>query len=185
MRTRRFARVPLLVGIVAAVGLAFGQPVGATARQDAPATSYSQIEAAVLKADSLIKDDPRPFFKKVQSLIVTEGDRVMFERYYNGSDAKTPVPVQSQTKSVVAILLGIAIDKGYVKGEDEPLSTYFPEHFNDKDALKATVTVRDLLTMSAAHGRVPGLSRRRGSRRRLPRISRRRSTTAATAISGG
>jgi hypothetical protein len=38
--------------MAAVAGLAFGQPAGTTPRQDAPATSYSQIEAAVVKAGS-------------------------------------------------------------------------------------------------------------------------------------
>ncbi len=62
--TRRFVRVLPVGGMVAVAGLAFGQPAGTTTRQHAPATSYSQIEAAVVKADSLIKSDPRPFFKR-------------------------------------------------------------------------------------------------------------------------
>jgi len=45
--------------------------------------------------------------------------------------------------------MGIAIDKGYVRSENEPVSKYFPEYFNNSDQLKSTVTVRDLLTMSA------------------------------------
>ncbi len=112
-------------------------------------TNYSRIEPAVQKTDSLIRTDPRPFFKNVQSMIIYEDDTVKFEGYYNGGGKNALHELQSQTKSVVSILLGIAIDKGFIKSEDEPLSNYFPEHFNGKDGLKATVTIRDLLTMSA------------------------------------
>jgi CubicO group peptidase (beta-lactamase class C family) len=49
----------------------------------------------------------------------------------------------------VALLMGIAIDKGYIKSENEPVSLFFPEYFNSSDKLKSSVTIRDLLTMSA------------------------------------
>jgi CubicO group peptidase (beta-lactamase class C family) len=45
--------------------------------------------------------------------------------------------------------MGIAIDKGFVKSENEPVSRHFPEYFNTGDSLKSHVTIRDLLTMSA------------------------------------
>lgn len=57
--------------------------------------------------------------------------------------------IQSQTKSVVSLLMGVAIDKGYIKSENEPVSRYFPEYFKKEDELKSTVTIRDLLTMSS------------------------------------
>jgi hypothetical protein len=43
----------------------------------------------------------------------------------------------------------IAIDNGFIKTENEPVSLYFPEYFNEDQGLKSTVTIRDLLTMSA------------------------------------
>jgi CubicO group peptidase (beta-lactamase class C family) len=45
--------------------------------------------------------------------------------------------------------LGIAIDKGYIKSENDPVASYFPEYFRKEDNLKFSVTIRDLLTMSA------------------------------------
>jgi CubicO group peptidase (beta-lactamase class C family) len=109
----------------------------------------SKLYSALLKTDSLIENSPREFFKNVESLIVYNQGEIFFEKYYNGFNKDSLHHIQSQTKSVVALLMGIAIEKGFIKSENELVSTYFPESFNANDKLKSTVTIRDLLTMSA------------------------------------
>lgn len=109
----------------------------------------SKLDAAILKADSIITTDNRVFFKNVESIIVYSDGEIKFEKYYNGFKKDSLHQIQSQTKSIVALLMGIAIDQGFVKSENEPVSKYFPEYFNNENELKKTVTIRDLLTMSA------------------------------------
>ena len=109
----------------------------------------AKLDSAILKSDRIISTDNRAFFKNVESLIVYSDGVVRFEKYYNGYKKDSLHQIQSQTKSVVALLMGIAVDKGYVSSENEPVSKYFPEYFNNSDQLKSTVTIRDLLTMSA------------------------------------
>jgi CubicO group peptidase (beta-lactamase class C family) len=109
----------------------------------------TKLDSAILKADSLIETDPRVFFKNVESIIVYSQGEIIFEKYYNGFKKDSLHMVQSQTKSVVSLLMGIAIDQGYIKSENEPVSVYFPEYFKKEDNLKSSVTIRDLLTMSA------------------------------------
>ncbi|GAA3602856.1 serine hydrolase domain-containing protein [Microlunatus ginsengisoli] len=52
------------------------------------------------------------------------------------------------TKSVVSTLIGIAIADGLIAGLDQPLSELLPEHRRKMTPQVATVTLRDLLTMS-------------------------------------
>jgi CubicO group peptidase (beta-lactamase class C family) len=54
----------------------------------------------------------------------------------------------SVTKSITSLLIGIAIDKNLIKGDDEPILNYFPEYKIKNDTLEA-VTIRDLLNMSS------------------------------------
>ncbi len=107
------------------------------------------LDSAISKADKLISTDPRAFFKNVESLIVYKQGEIKFEKYYNGFNKDSLHQTQSQTKSVVSLLMGIAIDKGYIRSENNPVSAYFPEYFGKQDNLKSKVTIRDLLTMSA------------------------------------
>jgi CubicO group peptidase (beta-lactamase class C family) len=109
----------------------------------------AKLDSTILVAGRIISTDNRAFFKNVESLIVYSQGEIKFEKYYNGFKKDSLHLIQSQTKSVVALLLGIAIDKGYIKSENEPVSAYFPQYFKKEDNLKSSVTIRDLLTMSA------------------------------------
>lgn len=108
-----------------------------------------KLKSAVVSADSLIENNPNVFFKNVESLIAWHNGDVVFEHYYHGYNGDSLHQIQSQTKSLVALLMGIAIEKGFIKNENRPVADYFPEYFNSNDTLKFQVTIRDLLTMSA------------------------------------
>lgn len=59
--------------------------------------------------------------------------------------------LHSCTKSITSALIGIAIDKGYIKGIDEQVFEFFPEkQFAHMDERKRAITIEHLLTMS--HG---------------------------------
>jgi CubicO group peptidase (beta-lactamase class C family) len=109
----------------------------------------AKLDSAIAVGDSIIDTDPRAFFKNVESLIIYSRDEVIFEKYYHGVVADSLHHIQSQTKSIVALLMGIAMDKGFVTNEDELVSVYCPEYFTGDDSLKSAVTIKDLLTMSA------------------------------------
>ena len=109
----------------------------------------AKLDSAILAADRIISTDNRAFFKNVESLIVYSHGGIKFEEYYNSYKKDSLHQIQSQTKSIVTLLMGIAIDKGYVSSENEPVSKYFPDYFNESDPVKSEVTIRDLLTMSA------------------------------------
>ena len=61
------------------------------------------------------------------ALIIYHDGRIQLERYWLGADASTPVYSFSMHKSVVALLLGLAIEDGAVGGVDESLVRYLPE----------------------------------------------------------
>jgi len=109
----------------------------------------AKLDSTIFVADRIISTDNRAFFKNVESLIVYSQGEIKFENYYNGFKKDSLHLIQSQTKSVVSLLLGIAIDKGYIKSENEPVSAYFPQYFKKEHNLKSSVTIRDLLTMTA------------------------------------
>jgi CubicO group peptidase (beta-lactamase class C family) len=107
------------------------------------------LDSVVQTADRLIETNPRLFFKNVESFIVYYDGEKRFEKYYNGANADSLHQIQSQTKSIVSLLLGIAIDKGFLSGENELVSKYFPEYFSPGDNLKSSLRIKDIITMSA------------------------------------
>ncbi len=88
-------------------------------------------------------------FKNVRSFLVSQDGKTVLEEYFNGQDGNALHTLQSQTKSIVALLFGIAVDRGYVKDESVRVSEFFPEWEAGGDARKAALSVKDLLTMSA------------------------------------
>ena len=84
---------------------------------------------------------------RLHSLIVSQRGEVIFERYYNRAAAARPANVKSASKSVIAALVGIAIDRGLIAGVRTPIVTWFPELAKDADPRKRAITVEDLLEM--------------------------------------
>jgi CubicO group peptidase (beta-lactamase class C family) len=98
----------------------------------------------------------------LHSVVVVRHGSLVFEHYFSGPDEKfdtklgevafgpeTKHDVRSVTKSIVALLLGIAVDRGWVEGIDQPVLSFFPEYADLRSPEKDRITLRHLLTMSA------------------------------------
>lgn len=60
--------------------------------------------------------------------------------------------VMSATKSIVALLVGIALDKGFIKSTDQPVLDFFPEYkIKRGEKTIQKVTIKHLLTMTAPY----------------------------------
>ena len=64
---------------------------------------------AAFDADAI--DTAARVLPRLHSLIVSRRGEVIFERYYNKAQAARPANVKSASKSVIAALVGIAIDR--------------------------------------------------------------------------
>jgi CubicO group peptidase (beta-lactamase class C family) len=98
----------------------------------------------------------------VHAVLVVRHGKLVFEHYFSGSDTRLSLPLgdvtfrpdtrhdeRSATKSIVALLVGIAIDRGLIKGLDAPVLSFFPEYVDLATPAKDRITLRDLITMSA------------------------------------
>jgi len=79
---------------------------------------------------------------------VAHEDRLVYERYFGGSDRGTLETSFSVAKSFVSTLVGIAIEEGLIRGVDDPVTDYLPE-LAVRDPRFERITLRDLLTMSS------------------------------------
>lgn len=61
-------------------------------------------------------------------IVIIKDGIVSYEKYFKGCTADSRVHVYSVTKSVISILIGIALDKGCIKNIDEKVLDYFPEY---------------------------------------------------------
>jgi CubicO group peptidase (beta-lactamase class C family) len=78
------------------------------------------------------------------SFLVLWGDTVIYEEYWGEHDKAAYSNAFSMAKSVVSLLIGVALDEGKIKSLDEPVANYLPEFKGDK----AGISIRHVLTMS-------------------------------------
>ena len=78
--------------------------------------------------------------------------QVVYEDTWRGFTAEDAVNVNSVTKGIMAILTGIAVDKGCIKSVDDKVMDFFPD-YQVKRGEKTIydVTIRHLLTMTAPY----------------------------------
>jgi CubicO group peptidase (beta-lactamase class C family) len=95
----------------------------------------------------------------IHSILIYKEGALFFEKYLCGRDEKhgknlgiiqhnknTLHDTRSISKSIVSACIGIAIKKGLIKDENEPIKNYFSCPQNSK---KGNITIKDLLTMSS------------------------------------
>lgn len=80
----------------------------------------------------------------VASFLVVRDGRLVFERYFNGSDASHANNVHSLSKSILSAVAGVAIAEGFIE-----LDTAVADVLPDDMAGDTDLAVRDLLTMAA------------------------------------
>ena len=104
-------------------------------------TNFSQIITNEINDENSMLDI---WFDRsqTQALIVQRQGKIVYERY--GEDVKQGLNVNgmSMAKSVIAILIGIAIDDELINSEKDPISIYLPELTSSK---YNRVEIRDLL----------------------------------------
>lgn len=84
------------------------------------------------------------------STLISKNGKIVFQEYYNGKTKDSLCDVQSLTKGLMSILIGIAIDKNYIKNVHEPIKKYFPNEFqNLTDKKKNTITIKHLLNQTS------------------------------------
>jgi len=98
-------------------------------------------------------------------MLVLRKGRLAWEQYWGGADSATAFNAKSVSKSVLSALVGIAIDRGKLSLEQR-VSTLLPEYFAQgpaaatrmfraavirNDSMRATITIRQLLTQSSGY----------------------------------
>ena len=86
----------------------------------------------------------------IDSVLVLRNGHLVLDAYFSPFVPDTKHIIHSCTKSVVSILIGIAIEQGYIEGVDQPVLSFFPERTAaHTDERKQAMTLEDLLTMSS------------------------------------
>ncbi len=96
----------------------------------------------------MVKNTIQGDYPDVHSILIYKNNKLVLEEYFYGYNANKPHQLRSATKPFIGAILGIAIDKGFVKSEKEKLLPYFnskyPEIAN-MDNLKKEITIENFL----------------------------------------
>jgi CubicO group peptidase (beta-lactamase class C family) len=107
----------------------------------AQATPIESLSEVLDRAEAL-----RP----LETVVVAKDGKIIAERGYRGHKTTAPTGIMSASKSIVSALVGIAIDKGVLKGVDQPIAPLLADQLPAKpDPLLQTVTIGNLLSMQA------------------------------------
>ena len=109
-----------------------------------PQAESQGIDEAMLEAAY----DAAAEISSLQSLLVSRNGVLVAERYFHGAAADSFFEVRSVTKSVMSILIGIAIEQGIIPGTEQSIGPYLLPLVDDFDTTKNSVTIEHLLTMS-------------------------------------
>lgn len=80
---------------------------------------------------------------------VIQNDSVKYEEYWGIGSKTSRTNSFSMGKSIVSILIGIAIDEGYIESVDQKIIDFIPEYDRDGKHFNQDVTIKHLLTMSS------------------------------------
>jgi CubicO group peptidase (beta-lactamase class C family) len=89
-------------------------------------------------------------YKQITSVIVIKNGELLIEEYFNGANRNTVHNTRSVGKSFTSTMMGIAINDGYIKDENQTLRDFYDlRKFANYSPKKESVTIRSLLTMSS------------------------------------
>ena len=98
------------------------------------------------------KEELHKFIEEKQpnicQIVAYKNNKKVYSDYWNNYKEDDCVHIMSATKSIMALLIGIAIDKGQIKSVDDKVLDYFPD-YKVKRGEKTIydVTIKHLLTM--------------------------------------
>lgn len=102
---------------------------------------YPYISKAQVRADP---------YSRIDSMVIVRNGYLVTEVYAPYKTKDHHYDLYSATKSVISALVGIAIHEGHISGVEAKMMDFFPEYRSETmDPLKETITIRDLLRMSA------------------------------------
>ncbi|MCX6223614.1 MAG: serine hydrolase, partial [Bacteroidia bacterium] len=163
MKKFRFTRILLIIVAVIAVAYAVCPQYlrKALIYQQAGIDDYTIFDNRVVPAGNYepwrespgfnkkeIPDTYKKEFKKFKTVafLVLKDQTIRFEKYWDGYSPDSKSNSFSIAKSIISLLVGVALDEGYIKSVDQPIGDFLPEF---RGGEKAKVSIRHLLEMSS------------------------------------
>ena len=94
---------------------------------------------------AIVANDPLDAWydrSQTQALIIQQKGHIIYQRYSPDAGEGRNINAMSMTKAIVAILIGVAIDDGFINSENDSISQYLPQIVQRSGD---PITLRDLL----------------------------------------
>ena len=100
------------------------------------------------KLDEIIKNE----YSNMTGIVIRKDNELIFESYFNGHKDSDAVHLTSVTKSITSLLIGIAIDKGYIDSVNQKVLDFFPDYTLKRgEKTIKDIEIKHLLTMTAPY----------------------------------
>ena len=124
-----------------------------------PTAHVADVDLDEKKLTELITKILDDTYPEVHGVLIVKNGKLVLEAYFPGRNydgysvdftRDDNHRVMSVTKSFASTLIGIAVDKGLIKGTEQKLISFFPEHKQILSAdKKRDITLKHVLTMTA------------------------------------
>ena len=102
----------------------------------------------LIKLEKILQTD----YANIAGMVVLKDGNRVYETYLNGCTANSNIHEYSVTKSILSILVGIAIDQGYITSVTQKVLDFFPDYpVKTGEHTIQDVTIQHLLTMTAPY----------------------------------
>jgi len=89
----------------------------------------------------------------IRQIVAYKDNILEIEEYREGFSKEDTMNVMSVTKSITSLLVGIAIDKGFIKSVDDKVMNYYKDVYTPKRGEKTIydITIQHILSMTAPY----------------------------------
>jgi len=112
-------------------------------------TTHCQTSNDSAFIHSLLSEIIGGSYGRMNSFLLFKNNQLVCEEYFYGYSKNDAHPIESCTKSITSLLIGIAKDKGYIKNLNKPLNSVFQEYEHLNQGKYCHITIRHLLTMTS------------------------------------
>ena len=88
-------------------------------------------------------------FGRLESILIIKDRKLILEEYFYGYNRTKLHRINSCTKSITSLLLGIALDRHKIMTADQSVFNFFPQYDSLKTPEKEQITLKHVLTMTA------------------------------------
>lgn len=101
-------------------------------------------------ADAIVRGILEGTYKDVHSVLLYQHGKLVLEEYFYGYSLVRRHQLRSATKSIVSVLAGIAVDRGFISDAGEPVVPHMSyASYANPDPRKAAMTLGNFLAMSS------------------------------------